>query len=121
MAVLVGFALTGLGLLGIWHSFKLQRKGTLTIGTITKIKQVGKAPNVWVSFKTLNNKTIVFNAGGWGGIRSSLFYQVGNPIPVLYDPNNPNHAVIYSTEFMWLMPLAITGFGLLLIYYELTN
>jgi hypothetical protein len=119
MAIIFGLAVVGFGLFTLWRNVQLRIKGIFTMGTITNIQRHRRVPHVFVSFKTLKKKTIVFRAGGWSQIYTSPFYQEGNPVPVLYDPNNPKDAVIYTVDFMWLLPLAFIGVGLFFIYQGL--
>jgi hypothetical protein len=120
MTILLGLFLSGLGLFMLWRSVHLRLKGLFTIGTV--IKKVvlwpwGRgAPVLTVSFKTIRNKTITFTSGGLTGINRFSFYQVGGPVPVLYDPNNPRNAVIYTLYFIYLSPLFFVGLGFFLIY-----
>ena len=116
MAILFGLVLAGFGLFGIWRSLRLRVKGLFTVGTVTKVKIIGKVPNLFISFKTTRKRTVIFRAGGWTSLNMSPAYQVGSPVPVLYDPHNPGDAVIYSFDFMWLLPLALTGAGFFMIY-----
>jgi len=121
MTIIFGLAMTGLGLFSFWRSFQLRRKGLFTIGTVKNVKWIGRHPHVFVSFKTLEKKMIVFDVGGWTSITSSPLYQVGNPVPVLYDPQNPTDAVIYTIDVMWIVPLVLIGIGLFMIYYGFTH
>ncbi len=121
MAIIFGLVVAGFGLFNIWHSIQLRTKGIFTIGTVSNVRFRGRVPNVFVSFKTMKKKTVVFRAGGWTSIISSPFYQVGNSVPVLYDPQNPTDAVIYTVDFMWMLPLALTGVGLFFVYYGFTH
>jgi hypothetical protein len=100
----------------LWRSAKLRIKGLFTIGTVTRVKMRGKVPVVTVSFKTTRNKTIIFSPGGWTSLNTSPFYQVGASVPILYDPNNPRDAVIYTIDFMWLLPLGFIGLGFFFMY-----
>ena len=115
-AILFGLAFVGYGLYRFWRSLWLLRNGIFTIGTVTKIKITH-----FIRFKTAKKKTIVFNAGGWTSTNIFIVYQVGNSVPLFYDPKNPNDAMIYSFDFMWLLPLASTGVGLFILYQGLTH
>ena len=116
MAIILGSALAGFGLFGIWRSVKLRINGIFTIGTVTRVKMMGKVPNIFIRFKTVKKKAVVFRAGGWTAINTSPFYQVGNSVPVLYNPDNPSDATVYTFDFMWLLPLVLTSTGLFFIY-----
>lgn len=37
--------------------------------------------------------------------------EISSPVDVLYDPSNPDHAIIDSFRLRWLLPFAFTGFG----------
>lgn len=113
----LGLIFLGVGLFLLWRSVRLRMKGLFTIGTITKVKIWRRgAARITVSFKTTRNKTIIFTPGGWTGINASPFYQVGSPVPILYDPHNPQNAVIYTNDFMWWLPLCLVGLGSFIIY-----
>lgn len=116
MAILFGTLLAGFGLFMLWRSLQLRRKGLFTIGTVAKVNMRGGVPIVTVSFKTIKNKTIIFSPGGWTSISNSAFYQIGSSVPVLYDPANPKDAVIYTVDFMWVLPLFLVGLGSFFIY-----
>ena len=94
MTIIIGLLIMGFGVLNIWRSIRLRVKGTFTIGTVTSVKWRNRVPNVSVIFKTQKKKKIGFRAGGWTSIINSPFYQVGNSVPVLYDPHNPTDAEI---------------------------
>ncbi len=130
MVVFIGLAFVGFGVYNIWHSLRLQRKGIFTVGTVAHIKGKGSVPNMFVKFKTLRKKTIVFRADGWAStstvivwtfVRSSPLYEIGSSVPVLYDPHNPTDAVIQTFDFMWVQPIITTGFGLFFLYIGFTH
>lgn len=118
----LGLIFLGVGSFLLWRSVRLRRKGLFTMGTVTRvyIRRKGAA-RITVSFKTTRNKTIIFTPGGWTGISASPFYQVGSPVPILYDPHNPQNAVVYTNDFMWWLPLCLIVLGLFIIYQGLMH
>jgi hypothetical protein len=121
MPYIFGLIFTGWGFYALWRSIWLRRNGRFTVGTVTSVIWSHRVSNVYVSFKTERKKTVVFKAGGWTSILSSPFYQVGNQVPVLYDPYNPTNAVIYTVDFLWVLPFVLTGIGLFLFYIGFTH
>jgi hypothetical protein len=113
----LGLIFLGVGSFLLWRSVQLRMKGLFTIGTVTKVDVWRhRRPRITVSFTTTRNKTIIFTPGGWTGISASPFYQVGSPVPILYDPHNPQNAVVYTNDFMWWLPLCLIVLGLFIIY-----
>ena len=47
-------------------------------------------------------------------------FQIGQPVPVAYDPANPNHATIDSFLDNWIAPLMFGGPGLIVFLMGLT-
>ena len=121
MAILLGLFGASFGLFHLWRSIRLRLKGRFTIGNVSKVTMIGRTPEIYVSFKNSKNRTVVFKAGGWTGINISPLYQIGSSVPVLYDPNNSSDAVIYTFDFMYLLPLAFTGLGFFFIYIGFTH
>lgn len=121
IGILFGLYILGYGIFLILRSIRLRSKGVFAIGTVKEVRITQRAPNIFVSFETLHGRTVVFKAGGWSGINTSPFYQVGNPVPVLYDPKDPTNAVVYSFDFMWVLPLLITGIGFIFVYLGLAH
>jgi len=65
-----------------------------------------------VEFQTADGQTIRFEARTgtpWAGRKS------GRPVEVIYDPQNPQHAVVHSSFEMWLPALIFLTVGLSLI------
>ncbi|MFN2303108.1 MAG: DUF3592 domain-containing protein [Anaerolineales bacterium] len=52
---------------------------------------------------------------------SRLFsYQVGSYIPVVYDPNDPRRAFIKHMLTLWLRPVGISVFGVILLVFAVS-
>lgn len=53
---------------------------------------------------------------------SRLFsYQVGSHIPVLYDPNDPRKAFIQHVLTLWIRPVGISVFGIILLVFAISQ
>ncbi len=44
---------------------------------------------------------------------SEFSFEIGERVTVLYDPDTPRHSKIESFETVWLGPVVVTSFGLL--------
>ena len=65
-----------------------------------------------VEFQTAGGQTVRFEARTgtpWAGQKS------GQPVEVVYDPHNPQHAVVSSFVELWMPPLIFLAAGLSLI------
>ena len=112
---LVELVLVAVGLFGIGRSLRLRMKGSFTSGRVTEANGVGRGRRIRISFKAQNKKTFFFSRG-----ITFRRYEVGDSIPLLYDPSNPTDAVIYNFDTMWFWPLLCLGAGIL-IYLESTH
>jgi hypothetical protein len=121
MGILLGLCLLGFGSFRLWRSLQLRMKGLFTVGTVIDVEMRGSFSTLVVRFKTTRNKSIVFRPGGWRFIFMSSFYRVGASVPILYDPNNPRDAVIYTLDFLWMIPLFFVGLGAVIIYQVLIH
>jgi len=65
-----------------------------------------------VRFLTKDGKTIEFIAGNGS---NPPMYKVNNHVPVVYNPDYPNYAVIHSFIEIWLGPAIYTSLGLILL------
>jgi len=63
-----------------------------------------------VEFETKEGQILRF-ADGIGTIPPE--YEVGENVPVLYDPAEPEKARVYSWKRIWFAPLFISAIGLL--------
>jgi hypothetical protein len=115
MDYVVGLLFLVPGLFGLGRSLRLRMKGLFTFGTVTVVNGMGRSRHLSISFESLNKKTFVVTNGF---LPSFILYQVGDSVPVLYDPSNPAMAVIANFDTMWLLPLILVGCGILpvLIY-----
>jgi hypothetical protein len=121
MVIFIGLAVTALGIYLVTRSYRLSTDGLLAVGTITKLVYRGRGgPRVHVQFKTVKNKVVEFDGGGGSFVPVTTYYQVGNQVMVLYDPNNPGDAIIYSWEFLYLVPYGVIAGGLYMIYKGFT-
>jgi hypothetical protein len=109
-AMLFGLVFVAVGIYSLKKSLRLRTKGRFTVGTITRWRYRGRSISVFVTFKISKKRKVEFDAGG--GSFVGMMYQVGQLVPVLYNPRNPLDAVIYSWEFMWATPLAFIAAGI---------
>ena len=116
--IIFGLVISGIGIYALSRNYRLYQHGVFAIGTITRIRYKRRGvPTLDVKFITTRKKIVEFNAGGGTFIRvSTPLYAVGNQVMVLYDPNNPRQAVIYSWEFLYLIPIATICMGIFMIY-----
>jgi len=114
MVIIFGLLVVGVGLFWIQRPLRLRTKGFSAIGTVTETGRLGNLRHLVVSFKPYNKKSVVFHADAF--TPTMKVYRVGDSIPVLYDPYKPTNAIIYAFEAMYLLPLSLVGFGLLIVY-----
>ena len=122
MIISFGLLIAGVGFFWIGRSLRLRMKGFSTIGTVTEVRMISRikrSRHLVVSFKTYNKKNIIYHVDAF--TPSIKIYQVGDSIPILYDPYKPTDAVVYAFESMYLLPLFIIGFGLSVIYQEIAH
>ncbi|MCC7117645.1 MAG: DUF3592 domain-containing protein [Anaerolineales bacterium] len=90
--------------------WKLESAGVQVVGTVIGLEESSSADNgccVYspvVEFKTTDQKTYSFESGN---ASYPPAYEVGETVPVLYDPQNPNTAQIDKWTERWLMPIIL--------------
>ena len=70
-----------------------------------------------VKYSTESGGEVIFvDSGCWGGQRA---YQTHAPVPVLYDPAEPGHALIQKFSGTWFLPVFLTALGILSLLVSL--
>lgn len=121
----VGLIFTGLGAISlaigvflIMRRRAFLRQATATQGTVVQItagsgSEGGTVYTRTVMFKTAAGLPVTFTeSSSWGHVRQS----VGDPIPVRYQADNPEKAIIATWVGTWMLPLfpILLGAGFLL-------
>ncbi len=77
---------------------RLVRRGVMTQGTVTEMEEHSSGPHSPIVSFTPSGDAVTADGNvvrfGTGEFRGGENYQVGQVVPVLYDPNNPQHASI---------------------------
>jgi hypothetical protein len=108
--LLVAVILGGPGIYLLRRLLRLKKIGRLTKGKVVKFERAYRGTRFAViRFNTSKGR---FEISG-GGIFSS--YQLGDSVPILYNPKNPSEGMIYSSDRIWFLPLGLIGFSLYLI------
>ncbi|MCL4271373.1 MAG: DUF3592 domain-containing protein [Anaerolineales bacterium] len=107
-----GILLVVIGTFIAFRSFWLRTNGTSTLGKVISVT-VGRGRHLSISFKTNNKKTFIFSSGI---LSLFTYYEVGDSIPVLYNPANPATVVINNFDAMWLLPSILLGSGFLILF-----
>jgi hypothetical protein len=107
----------GVGVYLLIRSIRLQKNGTFTMGTVTKIIKVGRAYTLTIQFTTTKGENVKIP----NMLVSSLIFGAGHPVPLLYDSKNPKNAVEYNPITMWLVPLTLIGIASFALYIIFSN
>ena len=91
-------------------TLKLQFNGVVTTGTVSETKEI---PNRNLAFPSSDYQlTVSFEVDGQTYTTlSNIYYPpqdgdwVGEPMQVIYDPTNPNTALINNFNERWMFPL----------------
>ena len=118
IALVLGLPLLIFGVKELYQVNQFVTRGERAEGIIVEMK---KGPGILgkyhprVRFQTREGKTIEFSPGN--GSNPPL-YEVNDRVPVVYNSDYPNYAVINSFIEIWLGPVIYAGLGLLLIIYS---
>lgn len=104
----IWYLLAGNGIRVLQTSWHLQSNGETTTGTVVEVEQFsGVNPTSNSTFKLF----VEFVVDGQAyTIESNVFYPtkgsgwIGETMPVIYDPNDPNTAQIDTFQERWLTP-----------------
>ena len=96
------------------RSWRFIRYGVHTIGVVIDTTDKGRGLGYpIIRFVTLNGKAVVFTER----INTLTSYSIGQEVPVLYDPANPEHAGIDRVLNLWIQPaIGIAGGAALLLW-----
>jgi hypothetical protein len=98
------------GLDSLMRSLSLAASGTTTTGTVTSVEEFssGRADFPSTSYKL----TVSFEANGSTySVTSNAYYKpigkswMGQVMPVIYDPEDPNIALVDTFQERWLEPI----------------
>jgi hypothetical protein len=98
------------GITALTNSISLQTKGVTTTGTVTSVEEFSDNDP---SFPQSSYKvTVSFEVDGVTySVKGSAFYKaegnslVGDSMPIIYDPDDPNIALIDTFQERWLEPI----------------
>ena len=82
------------------------------------IMQMKKGPGILgkyhplVRFQTRDGETVEFTPGNGS---NPPIYEINDHVPVIYNPDYPNFAVINTFNEIWLGPIIYAGLGLLFL------
>lgn len=116
LALLLGFALTGFGAKTLYDNWKLSSDGIVVTGNV-----VGYETYTDGDQQTRYKAVINFQVGGtvYRHVDPSASlnpnYGIGEPINLLYEPDNPRNVTINRTVDLWINPLLPLGAGLFVI------
>ena len=112
MAVLINLFFMAFCLWGVYAGYvgwKLQTSGEKTEGTVVRLNEQSDSEGGCCTYVPI----VEFNAGGRaysfdGGTASDPpAYRVGERVPVIYDPSDPQTAQIDKWSERWLFPIII--------------
>ena len=116
--VLIGIGLCIMSIYSLSRTLRLVRVGTRTIGTVIRIDVNKNATDrhtesaTVYEFKTTHGET--FSATATYTSTQAL-HTIGDPIPVIYDPADPNHSSIDDSRDLWGVATIFPIFGLVMI------
>jgi len=109
-----GLILLAVGAIPVIVTLHFLRTAVETTGTIVELRVApgdGIAFQAVVDFKTHEGETIRWTQFGW---RSRFPGNVGEEIPMKYNPQNPHRARTADAVFMWVFGGILSSMGLLL-------
>lgn len=113
--------LISLGLLGFasWHGFNLAQKitsGTATTGIVTTLSEVRSSDGITyapiVEYAPLSGQTLSFKDSFSS---SPAAYAIGEQVAVIYNPDQPEIAMIDRGWKNWILTSICAGLGLLIL------
>jgi hypothetical protein len=111
----LGVPFLGIGVYLLLRSRKLLRYGVRTQGTVTRLIEAvdDGQDSPMVSFAPASGA----GAGAVVTFRVKLAdgsLNLGDVVPVLYDPKDPKRAIIAESKHLWAGPLLMGGVGVML-------
>ena len=97
------------GVYAAYTSWQLQTNGETTNGTVVELKEQSDAEGGCCTYVPVVEYTVNGQAYSMEGDTASdpPQYKVGEEVPILYDPANPNKAQINKLMERWLFPVII--------------
>jgi hypothetical protein len=114
----LGLPMLIFGMKDLYQVNKFVNRGAHAEGIIVEMKKGSSILSKYhprVRFQTKEGKTIEFSPGNGS---NPPIYEVNDHVPVVYNRDYPNHAVINSFIEIWLGPVIYAGLGLLLLIFS---
>lgn len=97
------------GMYALFTAYKLETSGSTTTGTVIEMEESSTNEGGCCVYSPViefqvNGQTYTFDGGN---ASNPPAYQVGETVPVIYDPNDPDTAQINKWGERWLFPLII--------------
>ncbi len=117
IALVLGLPFLIFGVKELYQVNKFVTSGDKADGIIVEMKKGSSNFSKYhprVRFQTKEGKTIEFSPGNGS---NPPMYEVNDHVPVVYNSDYPNYAVINTFVEIWLGPVIYAGLGLLLLIY----
>ena len=97
------------GVYALFTAYKLETSGSTTTGTVIEMEESSTSEGGCCVYSPViefqvNGQTYTFDGGN---ASNPPAYRVGETVPVIYDPNDPDTAQINKWSERWLFPLII--------------
>jgi hypothetical protein len=97
------------GVYALFTAYKLENTGSITTGTVIEMEESSTNEGGCCVYSPViefqvNGQTYTFDGGN---ASNPPAYQVGETVPVIYDPTDPDTAQINKWSERWLFPLII--------------
>lgn len=97
------------GVYALYTAYKLNTEGEVTNGTVVELEESSSSDGGCCVYSPVvefqvNGQTYSFDGGN---ASSPPAYEVGETVPVIYNPANPNSAQINKWGERWLFPIII--------------
>ena len=97
------------GVYALSTAYKLETSGSTTTGTVIEMEESSTNEGGCCVYSPViefqvNGQTYTFDGGN---ASDPPAYQVGETVPVIYDPSDPNTAQINKWSERWLFPIII--------------
>jgi uncharacterized protein DUF3592 len=122
--LLFGAGFLALGFFYVTRMLRLGKRGVRTVGIIRERKESprsegGSTLNVTVDFEdhagTRRQVTTPVITGGISFGRSGRNYEIGDQVPIVYDPQRPTELRINTFLNTWLGPIVVITMGLIFV------
>ena len=97
------------GVYALFKAYNLENSGSTTTGTVIEMEESSSTEGGCCVYSPVvefqaNGQTYTFESDN---ASDPPAYQVGETVPVIYDPNDPNTAQINKWSERWLFPIII--------------